>query len=258
MIKLNDDMKKQVTEENTILLGYRGSVAHGMHVPSTDPDSIDDIDLMGVYLNPPDYYIGMKKYEDVTEHFIDQWDAVNYELKKFVGMLTKSNPNTMSMLFIKPEHYIGVHPYGKLIIDNRQLFVSKLAYGAYIGYAYDQLKKMGSCKCLGYMGKKRKELVERFGYDTKNASHCIRLLKTCIELLNSGSINVFRESDADYLLSIKRGDLTIDEVKCAADDLFASAEIAYSKSSIPDEPDYDKINRIVSDIILDYVNRGTL
>lgn len=258
MIKLNDDMKKQVTEENTILLGFRGSISHGMYVPNTDPNSIDDIDLMGVYLAPVSHYIGMKKSKEVTEHFIGQWDVVNYEFKKFVGMLTKSNPNTMSMLFIKPEHYIDVHPYAKLLIDNRHLFVSKLAYNAYIGYAYGQLKKMESCKCLGYMGKKRKELVERFRYDTKNASHCIRLLRTCVELLETGTINVFRDADAEYLLSIKKGALTIDEVKAEADRLFILAETAFSKTEVPDEPDYLNINEIVKDILLGYVNRGTI
>jgi len=258
MIELTEDMKRQVTEGNTILLGYRGSISHGMYVPNTNPDSIDDIDLMGVYINPPDYYVGMNRYKDVTEHFVEQWDVVNYELKKFVGMLTKSNPNTMSMLFIKPEHYIDVHPYAKLLIDNRHLFVSKLAYNAYIGYAYGQLKKIESCKCLGYMGKKRKELVEKFKYDTKNASHCIRLLRTCVELLETGTINVFREDDAEYLLSVKKGALTIDEVKSEADRLFILAEAAFVKTEIPDEPDYIKINEIVKDILLDYVNRGTI
>jgi len=35
---------------NTIFLGYRGSIAHGMYVPNSDPNSIDDKDIMGFLL----------------------------------------------------------------------------------------------------------------------------------------------------------------------------------------------------------------
>ena len=31
-----------------IIVGYRGSIAHGMYLANTDPNSIDDKDIMGV------------------------------------------------------------------------------------------------------------------------------------------------------------------------------------------------------------------
>ena len=34
----------------TCLLAYRGSIAHAMYVPGSDPNSIDDIDLMGIVI----------------------------------------------------------------------------------------------------------------------------------------------------------------------------------------------------------------
>ena len=40
----------------SILVAYRGSIAHGMFVPSTDPHSIDDRDVMAVCIPPVDYY----------------------------------------------------------------------------------------------------------------------------------------------------------------------------------------------------------
>ena len=56
--------------------------------------------------------------------------------------------------------------------------------------------------CKGYMGEKRKRLVEKFGYDTKNASHLIRLLRMGMEFLVDGELHVERE-DAKELLRIK-------------------------------------------------------
>ena len=61
MISLPNLSQQQAAEllpDNIILLGYRGSIAHNMYIPSTDPDSIDDKDLMGVFVAPLEHYIG--------------------------------------------------------------------------------------------------------------------------------------------------------------------------------------------------------
>ena len=73
------------------------------------------------------------------------------------------------------------------------------------GYAVAQMRKMESGVYKGYMGDKRRSLVERFGYDTKNASHLIRLLRQGAEFLRDGELYVLRH-DASELVAIKRGD----------------------------------------------------
>ena len=45
--------------EGLISLCWRGSVAHGMYVPKSDPNSIDDKDLMGTYIGPLEHYLGL-------------------------------------------------------------------------------------------------------------------------------------------------------------------------------------------------------
>ena len=44
-------------DEWCILHGYRGSIAHGMYEPTTEPNSIDDKDTMGVCVPPIDYSV---------------------------------------------------------------------------------------------------------------------------------------------------------------------------------------------------------
>jgi hypothetical protein len=105
----------------------------------------------------------------------------------------------------------------------------------------------------GYMGEKRMKLVKKFGYDVKNASHLIRLLKMVIEYLNSGELTVFRTKDAPMLVDIKTGKWTLEEVKKEAERLFGKADEAYNKSSLPEEPDVDKVEGLVMDIILDHI-----
>jgi predicted nucleotidyltransferase len=258
MKNLTPEMKKELFPDNLILCGYRGSVAHNMYIPNTDPDSIDDIDLMGVYLAPLEYYVGLglgKRYRKSIEKFVGKYDVVHYELRKFVNLLIKSNPNVLSLLWVKDNHYLKRTDYGNLLIENRDLFVSKLAYKSFTSYAYDQLKRMEHAATNGYMGEKRKQLVKRFGYDCKNAAHCIRLLKMGMEFLTTGELNVAR-SDAPMLLAIKKGEWGLGEVKGEAKRLFNLADEAYIRSTIPNEPDVKGIEKIVMDILLDYIYKN--
>jgi len=39
--------------------------------------------------------------------------------------------------------------------------------------------------------------------------------------------------------------------------LFALADEAYVKSSLPSEPDYDKVNDLVMDVLRDYLKMGS-
>ena len=252
MTKLSFEKHKNLFPDNTILAGYRGSVAHNMYIPNTDPNSIDDIDLMGVFLAPVEHYIGITKTRETVERFVGKHDVVSYEFVKFVKLLLKSNPNVLSLLWVKDNHYLKRHEYGQLLIDNRDLFVSKLAYKSFTGYAWGQLKKMEKFNFEGYMGKKRKGLVEKFHFDCKNASHCIRLLKMSVEFLTTGELNVFRH-DANMLLEIKTGKWTLEQVKEEAARLFKLTDEAYVRSKIPDKPAYEKVESTVKDIMYDYI-----
>ena len=256
MKNLTPEQREVLLPKNTVLAGYRGSVAHNMYVPNTDPDSVDDIDLMSIYMAPKEYYIGLgfgKQYRKGRDRFVGEYDIVDYEFKHFVRLLLKSNPNVLSMLWLNDNHYIKLHPYGQMLIDYRDLFVSKQAYKAFTGYAYGQLKRMTHYSKEGYMGIKRAALVKKFGYDTKNAAHCIRLLKLGMEFLTTGELNVFRK-DAPMLLEVKLGKWTLEDVKSEAKRLMDLTEEAYIRSSLPTNPDVKRVERLVMDITMDYVS----
>lgn len=304
-IKLKNLTTEQTSEllpENLIFLGYRGSIAHGMYTPSSNPDSIDDKDIMGVYIAPIEHYIGFGS-SDVKEKFIGEWDSVCYELKKFVQLLLKSNPNVMSLLWLPKHHIIFNSPLAERLVENRNLFITKAAYHSFTGYAYGQLKRMthfnndarkemitledklSSChidfdllnatqqqldsnKGLkeaieryrflknkyyggGYMGKKRKELVTKFGFDCKNGSHLIRLLKMGIEFLTDGELHVER-NDKEQLLAIKYGEWSLEKVTTEADRLFKLAEEAYIRSTLSAEPNRKAAELLCMELIADY------
>ncbi|MFH1741197.1 MAG: nucleotidyltransferase domain-containing protein [bacterium] len=236
--------------DSSILMGYRGSKAHGTFRPSTEKDSIDDIDIMAVIIQPISAYYGFGMKE-TRKRFEGQWDLVVYDVQKFIYLLCKSNPNVLSLLWIDSNYYLKISPLGQRLIDNRHIFVSKQAYKSFTGYAYSQLHRMTHLACKGYMGDKRKKLVEKYGYDTKNASHLIRLLRMGIEFLSTGQLNVARE-DNTHLVEIKKGKFTLKEIKADADRLFKLAEEALVRSTLPDKIDRDAAEELLVSILRDH------
>jgi len=235
--------------EWAILHGYRGSIAHGMYMPPSDPNSLADKDTMSVCVPSLDYYFGLKEYGSRQTKEIKQgeWDIVVYTLQKFINLLYKGNPNVLTLLWLDPQHYIQVKAAGQYLIDQRELFVGKHVYQSFTGYAYSQLKRMERINFKGYMGEKRKRLVMKHGYDTKNAAHLIRLLRMGIEFMRDGTIQVTRP-DAAELLDIKRGEWRLEQVKSEAERLFKAAEEGYNSSSLPEKPDFEAVHRLTVEV----------
>jgi len=244
---LSVEQTKELLPDNLILLGYRGSIAHGTYVPNSKPNSIDDKDIQGVYIAPIEHYFGLKHY-DFKEKFIGEWDAVSYELKKFVSLLLKGNPNVLGLLWLDDKHYIHKTAHGQMLINHRDIFISKKIYHSFTGYAWGQFSRMTHYKFEGYMGEKRKALVDKYGYDCKNASHLVRLLEMGIEIMTEGKIYVERPN-AQKLLSIKNGEWSLEQVKKEAHRLFEIAHETYIKSTLPNEPDYGKVEALLIDIL---------
>lgn len=238
--------------DGLILAGYRGSIAHETYVPPSDPTSIDDKDLMGVFVPPLRHYIGFGVRE-THGAVCREWDVVSYELRKYVRLLLKANPNVLGLLWVDDNYLVHVTPWGETLRGARDMFATRRAYHSFTGYAHSQLARMTRLERHGRMGAKRKALVERFGYDTKNASHLIRLLRMGVEFLVEGELHVARE-DARELLAIKRGEWTLEQVKAEAGRLFKLAEEAYLRSPLPPKPDVEKAERLVMDMLADYHN----
>ena len=112
-----------------------------MYVPQSDPDSIDDKDVIGIYIGPLEHYLGFGR-DDVYEKWEGEWDCVFYELRKFIGLLLNCNPNVLSLLWLKPNGIIYESELGARLREQRDLFVTKKAYHSFSGYAHAQFKKM--------------------------------------------------------------------------------------------------------------------
>lgn len=251
------EIMQEIFPANTILAGYRGSVSQNTFLPNKDPDSIDDVDLIAVYIAHPSYYIGLGDVDPklnttgAYERFIGKWDSVAYEVRKAVHMLLNSNPNILPILWLEPKFYLVKTFWGDLLLQNREIFSSIKTWKAFKGYAKGQFHRMTHHEPtgLGYMGEKRRKLVRQFGFDCKNASHLIRLLRMGIEMLETGKLNVYRKHDSKELIDIKKGKWTLERVVEESEKLFDELEIAAAKSCLPEEPDRERANKVLELII---------
>ena len=108
-----------------------------------------------------------------------------------------------------------------------------------------QFRKLHKEHFSGYMGEKRKALVQKHSYDVKNAAHLIRLLRMGREFVETGTLQVYRTTDADELKAIKRGRWTLTEVQAEAERLFAGLEEATQASALPPTPNWTAANLLL-------------
>ena len=243
-----------------IFLAYRGSKSFGTYQKPTEPNSTDDIDLIGCYVNPINGYFGFNK--TIPEHYAimsGKWDCVYYEFRKMIALLAKGNPNVLASLWLPDRHIIYKHPMWDQIIGHKKLFVSKNVYSAFSGYANDQLKKMTHLALEGYMGPKRRELVKKYGYDTKNAAHLIRLLRMGNEFLQTGELQVDRTNiDRDQLLAIKNGGSPLGNIKTLANRLFKIGRNLKRSSKIKNECDIKTIENLMIFLLMKHFQVGDM
>lgn len=278
---------KSLVLDGSILLTYRGSLAHGTHIPPEENNGFDDVDLLGIYVGKPKDYLGLDDSLPRGKDLKDgEYDLAAYELRKFCYLLSKANPNVLSSLWCPPESILYKSLAAEKLLQSRDLFSSKLAYHSFSGYAYGQLRRMvayhengeGSCcsgeifhekSCklaeqrgrgstkkyaTGWMGAKRKMLVEKFGYDVKNASHLLRLLHMGREFLETGELIVDRRGiDAELLVSVKKGEKSLEFVQEKAEAGFALMKEARDKSPLPEKPNREAIDLLLVSILLPFM-----
>ncbi len=108
----------------------------------------------------------------------------------------------------------------------------------------------------GRMGAKRKELRDKYGYDTKYAYHTVRLARMLNEFLDSGKLQVWRGGkigDVDELLSIRRGAWTYDSVVKEVEYLLDRAKVLSEASYLPEVPAKKEIRDLCKRILREHL-----
>lgn len=108
------------------------------------------------------------------------------------------------------------------------------------GVLEDRLEKMSH----------RAEMWEKYGYDTKFAMHLLRLLIECEWLLETGKLQFpLDQHERHFLLNVRNGQYSLEQVLEYADSIEKRVDAAYSKSKLPAHPRYDEIQFALMDIV---------
>jgi uncharacterized protein len=236
-----------------------GSAAHNTYIEKEDPTT-DDVDLQGIFIPPPKYVIGLDNMESWVEQRdlevegkVMKYDWTFHSLKKFGKLLLDSNPNILCLLYLRDKDYILNTDYFRELRHNAHIFASLSAYNSFSGYAYSQLQRMERFETNGKMGEKRKLLVEKWGYDTKNAAHCLRLLYLGKQYIGTGKMTVWLpDEEADYLKSIKRGEVSLEDVKEEAERRFDEMRKVKEVSPLSPTPDHKRASNLIADLHISY------
>ncbi|MEA5573130.1 DNA polymerase beta superfamily protein [Calothrix sp. UHCC 0171] len=97
----------------------------------------------------------------------------------------------------------------------------------------------------------RAEMERKSGFDLKHGMHCIRLLRSGLEILKSGSIIVDRREagDAEDLRAIIRGEYSYEQVMKIAEDLVMEMDKVYEESTLPNRPNLEQINNLCIELV---------
>lgn len=360
-------MKRLDIEKRAIVIGLAGSQSYRTNIAGSDTE------YRGVTIGLKNYYFGFENFQQkdkgwdqepgIYSELDNAPDSAIYEVRRYFNLAMSANPNILETMFLEPDQYLVVSPEGQLLINNRQLFLSKKLKHSFCGYAFQQIKRMESHRkwllnppiqkprasdfgladeipltkeelnafleflyilvkdrieyleevpelyellkvnfdfkgvlkqnvmppgVLDYVSyltrstkdfisllhktqtyrqelshwkayeewklhrnRERAKLEEKCGFDSKNVSHAIRLLTMGLEALKDQTLYVNREKagDADYLRSIRLGEVSYEAVKEKADSLFAELETAYENTTLPKNVNHKKINDLCVDIV---------
>lgn len=215
---------------NILFLTLSGSHAYGTNVEGSD------IDIRGVAGSPE--ILGFNHFEQAIDN---RTDTVIYAVNKFVSLLAQGNPNIIELLGNDPELYVNMTPEGQMLLDNRELFLTRRIAYSYGGFANDQLRRLqmgllrNGASPEAFKNKFEKSLndypvtslksllksltttIDQYeqpqhpkaqkdaAHINKHAMHIVRLYYTAFDILEKGEIITHRDKEREELLAIRNG-----------------------------------------------------
>jgi hypothetical protein len=232
-----------------ILRTVVGSGVHGIAIAGTD-----DHDEMGVFVEPATHVVGL---HGPLDHYVfrtqpegarsghGDTDLVMYSLRKYLRLATKGNPTVLLPLYAPQDAVLVCNALGEELRELGPSLLSRKAVHRFLGYMHSQRERL-----LG-LGRRsrvpnRPELVERYGYDVKYASHALRLAYQGLEIARDGRLTLpMPDDERERVLRVKRGDVpALEDVLREITDVQDGVErlLTSGRTPLPEDADIDRIS----------------
>jgi hypothetical protein len=242
---------------STILESIVGSTLHGTSVA----DGLEDLDLMAIVVERKERLIGfdttdtwtLRTKPDGVRSEAGDVDWVGYGLKKYLKLALAGNPSILLPLFAPNIDLKAVTRTG---CDLRKLspsIISKKVYQPFKGYLRQQYSK--ATGAYGAKKQTRPELIKAHGYDTKFASHAVRLGFQGHELLMTGKITLpMPVNQRKVCVDVRSGLWSFKEVCDLVLALEADLDDALLRSPLPEEPNTKLVENWMINTYLRFFN----
>lgn len=101
----------------------------------------------------------------------------------------------------------------------------------------------------------RAELEAKYGFDTKHGSHLIRLMRMCKEILEGKGV-IVKRPDREYILGVKAGLKSYDEVIEESERLERECDELYKTSTLQHKPDMNFLHNQCVEMIENYLRKN--
>jgi predicted nucleotidyltransferase len=232
-----------------------GSVAYGV---SSDTS---DMDVYGFCIPPKEeifphlrgeimgFGTQKQRFNQYQEHHLRdpdelagkgrEYDVTIFNIVDYFQLCMKNNPNVIDSLFTPETCGLHVTRIGRMVRERRKLFLHRGSWHTFKGYAYQQVTKMANKDRQG----KRREMVEKYGFDVKFAYHVVRLLNEVEQIMTEGDLDLQR--NREQLKSIRKGEWTEQQVRDYFQKKEGELETLYQQSALPYGPDEGRVKQLL-------------
>lgn len=257
LFQLNPDQKwiKSNLQYEVIM----GSMAYGVSNDSSD------VDIYGWCIPPkgivfphtqghiPNFGPAPQNFESFQLHHVKdpskhaEYDFTIFSVVKYLGLVAENNPNIIDSLFVPQRCVTQCTAVGSIFRDHRKSFLHKGAWHRFKGYAYSQINKIRIKKPKEEWSTKRKESIEKFGWDVKQGYHVVRLLDEVEQILTLGDLDLGR--NREQLKAIRRGEWTFEQLQEYFESKEKALEDVYLNSKLPDRANWVILNERLMEVL---------
>jgi len=207
-------------------------------------DGYDSIKPQGRFEQQQGKIVAAKSSEEIEYQI--------YSISKYFKLVEENNPNMIDSLFTREHCVMYSTEIGDLVRKNRKLFLHKGCWHKFRGYAHSELRKANR-PTDKRQSEHRKELISKYGYDTKFAVHLYRLLDEVEQLLTTGDVDLMRNREQHK--QVLNGFYTYAEVEQFFKDREKHLFEAYEKSELPYGPDSVTIRAFLVRLLASFYNQ---
>ncbi|MBT0770883.1 nucleotidyltransferase domain-containing protein [Kineosporia sp. J2-2] len=244
---------REAARAGQILRTTVGSGVHGIAIPGTD-----DHDEMGVFIEPAAWLIGLRPTRDSyvarsqpegARSGPGDTDLIMYSLRKYLSLAVKGNPTALLPLFAPERDVLFCDDVGRELRSLRDAFLSRAAARRFLGFMQAQREALVNG---GRKLPNRPELVERYGYDVKYASHALRLAMQGREIVQHARLTLpMPEEERQRVLEVKSGragDLAgvLDQIDAVAAEVVRDLDSGHTP--LPEEADVATVEAWAIDV----------